>query len=239
MKRIVCFSGGKDSTAMLLILIEKGVPFNEIVYFDPGSWEFAEMKKHIKQVEKYIQRPIIRLKTEKSFDYWFWQHWPKGTHHQPGLGKSWPCFTRRWCTRVKTQTIDKYCGNALRYIGFAMDEAHRCNTKNIQKLNAEFPLINWNMTESDCLHFMYSRGFRVSGLYNHFDRVSCWCCPLQPLSSLYTLWKHYPEYWEKLAMMDRITWQQFRKDYSVGDLANKFSIKWASEQTSNRKDKCI
>jgi 3'-phosphoadenosine 5'-phosphosulfate sulfotransferase (PAPS reductase)/FAD synthetase len=222
MKTIVNFSGGKDSTAMLLLMIERKIPFDEIVYFDSGFWEFPEMKKHLKQVEEYTGRKIIRLKPEKSFSYWFWQHWPAREHKQPGLGKSWPTPIRRWCTRVKNETQDKYCKDAVRYIGFAYDEQKRVKSKNIQKLNAKFPLIEWGMTEKDCLEYCYEKGFIWNYLYNAFNRVSCWCCPLQPLKALKMLYIYFPRLWEILKMMDANTWQQFRKDYSVMELENKF-----------------
>ena len=68
---LVSFSGGKDSTAMLLKLIEKGYPIDEIICCDTGK-EFDEMYEHIKQVESNIDIPITHLKSEKSFDYYMY-----------------------------------------------------------------------------------------------------------------------------------------------------------------------
>lgn len=73
MKYIVSFSGGKDSTAMLLIMLEEGCRIDEIIYCDTGK-EFPEMYEHIDKVEKYIGRKITRLKAEKSFDYYMFEH---------------------------------------------------------------------------------------------------------------------------------------------------------------------
>ena len=73
MKNIVQFSGGKDSTAMLLMMLEKGMPVDEIIFCDTGK-EFPEMYEHIRKVEEYTGRPITRLKAPKSFDYYFCQH---------------------------------------------------------------------------------------------------------------------------------------------------------------------
>ncbi|GAG04820.1 unnamed protein product, partial [marine sediment metagenome] len=57
MNNIVSLSGGKDSTAMLLILLEKKIKVDHIVFFDTG-WEFPEMLKHIDKLGKYIGRKI-------------------------------------------------------------------------------------------------------------------------------------------------------------------------------------
>ena len=41
-------------------------------------------------------------------------------------------------------------------------------------------LVDWQMTEGDCLTYCYSKGFDwvESGidLYSVLNRVSCWCC---------------------------------------------------------------
>ena len=65
----VSFSGGKDSTAMLLMMLEKGMPVDEIIFCDTGM-EFPEVYQHIKQVEKYIGRKITRLSADYSFEYY-------------------------------------------------------------------------------------------------------------------------------------------------------------------------
>ncbi len=51
MKRIVSFSGGKDSTAMLIMMIEKNMPIDEIIFCDTGM-EFPAMYDHIDRLSK-------------------------------------------------------------------------------------------------------------------------------------------------------------------------------------------
>ena len=63
------FSGGKDSTAMLLRMIEENMKIDEIIFLDTGV-EFPEMYNHIKQVEEYIGRPITKLKDGHYFEYY-------------------------------------------------------------------------------------------------------------------------------------------------------------------------
>lgn len=60
--------------------------------------------------------------------------------------------------------------------------------------------------------------------YELFDRVSCWCCPLQGLKGLRSLYEHFPDLWKQLQVWDESTWRQFRKDYSVRELAWRFEF---------------
>ena len=70
MKHVIQFSGGKDSTAMLLMMLEQGMTVDEIIFCDTGM-EFPQMYAHIDKVEKYTGRKITRIKAEKSFEYYF------------------------------------------------------------------------------------------------------------------------------------------------------------------------
>src|SRR5699024_10054273 len=77
---------------------------------------------------------------------------------------------------------------------------------------------------SSDLNYCYVRGFDWGGLYKIFRRVSCWCCPLQPISELRKLRKHCPDLWQKLLYMDAHTWQPFRPDYTAQQLETRFAL---------------
>ncbi len=233
-KRVICFSGGKDSTAMTLLMVEKKIPFDEIVFFDTG-WEFPQMNDHIKKVEDYIELEITILKPEHSFDYWMFSR-PikkmagenKGEIHR--IGNGWPSPMRRWCTREKIRAIDKYLKDSIRFIGIAADESNRTFSSNLinAKYKTVFPLIDQGMTESDCLDYCYDRGFRWGGLYDVFKRVSCYNCPLQRLSELKKLRKHYPCLWQQMLNTDKRVSENvphnkgFRGCQTVKDLDRRF-----------------
>lgn len=53
MRNVVQFSGGKDSTAMLLMMLEKNMPIDDIIFCDTGK-EFPQIYEHIEKVNKYI-----------------------------------------------------------------------------------------------------------------------------------------------------------------------------------------
>lgn len=215
---------------MLLRMLEEGMPVNEILYCDT-TMEFPQMYEHLVHLEAYIGRSITRLKAPYSFEEYLYEYVPKTRRSAtPGKGLSWPSHTCRWCTgRLKTHVIDRYLRELrkqytlVQYIGIAADEAHRCK-------GLCYPLVEWGMTEADCLAYCRERGFDWGGLYDIFCRVSCWCCPLQPLSELRKLRTHCPDLWQKLLYMDANTWQQFRPDYSAAQLELRFQYEESCEK---------
>lgn len=225
-KHIVSFSGGKDSTAMLLKMIENNMQIDDIIFLDT-TVEFPEMYEHIDKVEKYINRKITRLKADKDFEYMLLHYEKKKGKNKGQKGYSFPDFRNRWCTNYfKKSVIRKYIKNKykdcdiIEYHGIAIDETERLN-KNKEKV-IKYPLVNWNMTEKDCLEYCYAKGFNWSGLYEKFHRLSCWCCPLQRLGGLKILYREYPNLWNKLRYWQENTYRKFRSRYTIQELENKF-----------------
>lgn len=61
MKHLVSFSGGKDSTAMLLHMMELKYPIDEVINIDTGM-EFPAMYAHIAQIRKIVEEAGIKFK---------------------------------------------------------------------------------------------------------------------------------------------------------------------------------
>lgn len=60
----VSFSGGKDSTAMLLHMIELGEHIDEVINIDTGM-EFPAMYDHIDKVRQIVESHGIRFQLEE------------------------------------------------------------------------------------------------------------------------------------------------------------------------------
>ncbi len=223
-KLIVSFSGGKDSTAMLLMLLEKNITIDEIIFADTGV-EFPEVYEHIKKVEKYIGRNITILKPPHNYIYYATQY-KKVKGATIGANYGWSDFRSRWCTRMlKTLPMNKYFkekyGGPSNYelaIGIAYDEKRR----EIQESNKIYPLINWGITEQMALDYCYSKGFDWNGYYEKFDHVSCFVCPLRKLKELYIIYKDYPDLWKTMQYIDKNQTRKFRPDYTLSELEEKF-----------------
>jgi len=197
---IVSFSGGKDSTAMLLRMIELDYKIDKIVFADTG-FEFPELYDYIKRIEEHIGRKIITLKPEKNlFNKWFYGKSTRGKHKGKVRGyplMAFPCWWTRESKLKPLQKIQKEANNV--YIGIAYDEKERMS-KTDGKL--KYPLFEWKWTEQDCINYLNKKGL-FNPLYVNFNRLGCYLCPKQSESSLYVLWKNYPELWNKMKWWDK------------------------------------
>ena len=245
----VSFSGGKDSTAMLLHMMEIGEHIDEVINVDTGM-EFPSMYEHIEKIRKEVEDNGIRftiLRAEHTFE-WFMFEKPIGSEkYGPHNGFGWPTHIIRWCTKhLKTKLIDNYFKelsqdhNVIRCVGLAADELKRLERTWNQE--HRHPLVEWGWSEDDCLEYCYSRGYDWGGLYDLFNRVSCWCCPLAPISELRKLWANYPDLWEKLEQWDdrmikeHPTYQAFKGDYSVRSLSLRFEKEAIAERNQSKLD---
>ena len=235
----VSFSGGKDSTAMLLGMLERSMPIDAIIFCDTGM-EFPEMYDHIDLVEKRIQRPITRLKADVTFEYLMTE---KPCVKTARIGYRWPVAMCRWCTtELKQVQKDAFVRSqrgersVIEYVGLAADEAHRMKRKCNKTANKRYPLADWGMTEADALQYCYDLGFDWGGLYRQRKRVSCWCCPLQSLRDLRSLYRYHPELWRRLRAMDDREIERgcrtFRPDYSVAELEMWFAAEEKQQRLS-------
>ena len=97
----VSLSGGKDSSALLLLMIEKGLPIDCVLYADTGM-EFPEMEAHIAKLDDFLyQERGIHITTLR---------------HPHGF--EWMMFEE---PKQKVSCLE-------RHIGIAADEAHRCKS---------------------------------------------------------------------------------------------------------------
>jgi 3'-phosphoadenosine 5'-phosphosulfate sulfotransferase (PAPS reductase)/FAD synthetase len=223
-KHIVSLSGGKDSTAMLLMMIEKNMPIDEIIFCDTGM-EFPEIYAHISKIEKNISRKITVLKYKETFEHMMLYKKRKNGK----IGWGWCGRQSKWAkTYFKIDIYKKYLNekyknqNLIEYHGLAADEVNRIN-KNKNR-NIKYPLIEWGITEQQALQYCYSKGFNWNGLYEKISRTGCWCCQNNSLKGLEIIYKNYPDKWQKLKEWQKIIPYRFRNDYTVEELEHKFEM---------------
>jgi 3'-phosphoadenosine 5'-phosphosulfate sulfotransferase (PAPS reductase)/FAD synthetase len=193
-KVIVSSSFGKDSTAMLHLMLEHGEQIDEVMYFETG-WDFPQMEEHIRQVEKNTEIKTIRIRHYRHFNEL--------------LGRwGWPHKRGGWCTARKITECNKLfrgLNGTIECIGYSTGERFRAR-KIIQKKKwlVWFPLIEYGFSESDALSYCKSLGYTWGGLYEVFNRVSCFCCPKAGPKRIDQLKVNFPDLYARYLEMDEI-----------------------------------
>ncbi len=191
----VSYSGGKDSLATLLLVLDVAREF-DILFADTGL-EFSETVENVKQIAKELSQP---LKLHSSGDS-FW-------HSLDDFGP--PTVEARWCCKVCklgaiTQLIENnYESGCLTFIGQRKYESEvRANSEHIWKnpwvgnqIGAT-PIQNWT-----ALHvwlYLFWKKAKYNPLYEEgFDRIGCWLCPSASMADFSRLKDVHPELSEKL-----------------------------------------
>ncbi|PIE74170.1 MAG: hypothetical protein CSA19_01155, partial [Deltaproteobacteria bacterium] len=163
MKYLALLSGGKDSTAMVDLLLRDKHPVDYIIFNDTKA-EFEQMYDYIDKLDKYFKRKygkgITRLSThyEIEKDLIFRRIKRKGSKWLGAIkGVPNPIMGYcEWRSRAKIEPLEKFLrAQGIKehrlYVGFTIEEKRR-KSKDKRFL---YPLIDtYAMRESDCLHYL-------------------------------------------------------------------------------------
>jgi 3'-phosphoadenosine 5'-phosphosulfate sulfotransferase (PAPS reductase)/FAD synthetase len=217
-------------------MLENEMPIDQIIYVDTG-YEFPEIYEHIEKVEELVPLEIDKIQID--FDYWFYKHVKTKGKNKGQKGYGWPDFRNRWCTRTKVSALshlisgEEYnshmakwskhdTSEVIEYHGIAYDESHRTNRRNPWNRNIKYPLVEWGITEEEALKYCYNKGFTWGGLYEEFNRLSCYICPLSSIKETKLVWKR-KELWEEMERLDSHSRRTYRPDYSLQELNTRFN----------------
>lgn len=199
----VAFSGGKDSLATLLLVMDAiGKP--EVIFTDTGL-EYPETLEYVRKISKNLKIKIRILKSEnfwKALEYF-------------GV----PARDYRWCCKViKLGPIAKFIkqnyGNKLLcFIGQRKYESKiRSKSKDIwinpwlpSQVGAS-PIQNWK-----ALHvwlYLMEKKVEINPLYfKGIKRIGCWLCPASDLAEFEVLKNIHPKLWKK--------WRDVLEEYGL------------------------
>ncbi len=214
---MVSFSGGKDSSAMLIRMLELGWQVDRILFADTGK-EFPEMYEHIKKMDDWLQDKykmcVETFVPDKTYDDWFYGKITRG--HLKGRRRGWPLLLHHcwWSRESKFKVLDPIIGkHNVRYLGFAFDEPKRCKPKP----NYAYPLAQWGWTEAKCLEYLTEKGLD-SPLHHNFKRTGCFHCVKQGKKSLMTLCEKYPELWKITKCYDAESPHNFNPNFTLEEI---------------------
>lgn len=190
----VAFSGGDDSTAMALIMAERGEDF--VLLFTPAGDEPQELFAHIDDVVAMTGKELIQP-PNRPLSFWIDYH------------NALPSWRMRWCTRqIKIQPcidwLKQSPGTAL-CVGLRADEDTRVGLYG-DFATYRYPLRELGWKEADVQAYNAQRGVQVPA------RTNCELCYDQRLSEWWELWKGQPEKFATGEAYEARTGHTFRSD---------------------------
>lgn len=219
--------------AMVLKLLEMEYPLDEVVSYVSDA-EFDAVVNVIERLKMLCEKNGIKftvLKPDKTFAYHMTE---KPVSKRDGTiqhGYKWCGGSARWGTSLKLDAISKHNKTygdepIVEYVGITSDERHRINRKRSGNRVKLYPLIEWDMTEANCLEYCYSKGWHWDEngyeLYDLLDRVSCRCCKNKNLGELRNIYHYLPEVWKELkALQDKVE-MPFRDGKTIHDYEARF-----------------
>ena len=241
MKFIASCSFGKDSLAMVLRILEENLPLDEVIFFDTGM-EYDSIYHNRDRMKRLLAERKILFSELSSKNHFLFDMFVRPVKYRNPETKQYPihygyewCGGRgiRWGTSGKLSAImnhyKEYYQNEeiTEYIGIAADEPERINDNYKKIIIKVYPLVDWRMTENDCLTYCYDHGWdwNENGveLYSVLDRVSCWCCQNKNLRELKNIYMYLPEYWQRLrGLQSRIDIPMKGEGKSVFQLEDRF-----------------
>lgn len=214
MKYLASWSGGKDSTASIILAHEHKEPldviiFSEVMFDKDISGELPEHIDFIKTkciplFESWGYEVKI-LHSKKTYLDYFYRKAVKGRN--VGMRKGFPMV--RHCgvlDECKMPQIRKFWksvkGNFTQYVGIAIDEPVRLdrvvNTQNQISL-----LQKYGYTEQMAFD-LCKRYDLLSSIYKFSPRNGCWFCPNMRDSQLKYLRSNHRDLWDKLLELETI-----------------------------------
>ena len=174
-KHIVALSGGKDSTALALRLLE--IEPNDYSYIcTPTGDELPEIVEHWNRLGVLLGKEITRL-TNHTLNFWIDEF------------RALPNWRQRWCTRLlKVEPTLAYLKRnqpCILYVGLRADEPERKGIYS-EEVRCRFPLREWGWGVRQVVDYLKQKNVQIP------TRTDCARCYGQRLAEWKRLWQKYP-----------------------------------------------
>ncbi|MGM0510178.1 MAG: phosphoadenosine phosphosulfate reductase family protein [Thermoplasmatota archaeon] len=177
----VSYSGGKDSLATLLLVLDAGIE-PDLIFIDTG----IELPETIENVEKISNKYGLELKTKKVKG----GYWDNVDYFGPSARDY------RWCCKTcklgpTARLIDEnYPDGVLSFIGQRryesqqrMDKGNIWQNPWVPNQKGASPIQEW--TALHVWMYIFKKDADYNPLYEKgFERIGCWVCPASDLSEL-------------------------------------------------------
>ena len=182
MNHIVATSGGKDSTALALRLLEIEPRHYQFVITPTGD-ELPPMQEHWEYLERLFLSPLMTVGKGLTLK--------QIVNHEGMI----PNFRARFCTRMlKIIPFQEYVlahRPCTIYVGLRADEEGRAGIEwDDPQITVRYPLREWGWDETAVWGYLHTANVTIP------ERTDCARCFYQTLYEWWLLWKTYPDIYQ-------------------------------------------
>jgi 3'-phosphoadenosine 5'-phosphosulfate sulfotransferase (PAPS reductase)/FAD synthetase len=216
-KHVLGLSGGRDSAA-LAVYMRQNYPDLLIDYFftDTGK-ELPEVYEFLGRLEGFLGKPILRLNSDRDFDFWLKQY-----------NNFLPSPQTRWCTRkLKLRPFEDWICPMLdsgikvtSYVAIRSDEEFREGySAKRENLTVKLPLKDAGIDKAGVMEILEASGLGLPKYYEWRSRSGCTFCFFQQRIEWVRLMERHPEAFEEA------------KRYEKTAVANGSPFTWAEGES--------
>jgi len=251
---ILCWSGGKDSTASVILAHIHSIPIDKIimseVMFSHEENISGEDSEHIEWVYN-VAKPMFEswgydVEILRDKDDYLSLFFKKLTSKSKSEGKHCGFPIGGICqlnSRLKIRPIDKYIKQfcdikTISYQGLAIDEPERLQNMKARKGNNVSLLEQYGYTELMALELCADYNL-LSPLYLRKcnRRQGCWFCPNRTISQFAELYTRQPHLWQRLVELSKtpnLCSYGFKYGLTVQEVERKIHIELKQQELASR-----
>jgi len=193
--QVAAFSGGKDSTAMVLRMAEQG--HEPLCIYTPTGDELPAVSIHIQRMESMLSRPIKRIGL------------PGGLRRLIREKHMLPNWRARFCTpMLKIAPFQAWLSNhrpAIVLVGLRADEEGRAGVEySWPDVEVRYPLREWKWDLEQVLSYLATKEIEIP------PRTNCARCFFQTLHEWYCLWRDHPDIYADAVEDERLLGHTYR-----------------------------
>lgn len=215
---IVGFGGGLNSTALLVLLHERGIKPDLITFADTGGRgtamglgnEKPETYRHVQEMQEWLAArgwPAIHVVSNDSprANYISLEHncvakemLPSRAYGMSSCAEKWKIRPQNKYVRAWLKVLGMEHIKPFKLLGYDGGEERRAKIYEDDVCRYAYPLIEWDVDRAGCVEAVKRAGL------GHVPKSACFFCPSMTKPEVIRLSEEHPDLFDRAVAMERI-----------------------------------